>query len=262
VGVVPAASASAFRSPSFLNDASHNVGLTLEGPKPQFYAYTSLEKLDEAIRRSARDGWLKMLGIKAESWDGLKRWVAERWSEVIDAVERRLESVKAGPGFDLEKALEELKSLKSKLDDEIAREVIAPALLLIQAERLGVNEETLRYFAAVISGAIGGDGYMSAAMKKVVLASGRREIALLWAAVLAAYGVKTKVEKVGSTFRVVASDDDAIKLAGLYFLFGPPLLERDDRLKSYKLAEAVKLGAEGLDSRRFDNVGGRHRREV
>jgi hypothetical protein len=29
----PAASASVFKRPSFLNDASHNVGLTLEGPK-------------------------------------------------------------------------------------------------------------------------------------------------------------------------------------------------------------------------------------
>jgi hypothetical protein len=45
------------------------VGLTLEGPKPQFHAHTSLEKLDEAIRRSAEGGWLKMLGIKAESWE-------------------------------------------------------------------------------------------------------------------------------------------------------------------------------------------------
>jgi hypothetical protein len=62
----------------------------------------------------------------------------------------------------------------------VAREVIAPALLLIQAERLGVNEESLRYFAAVASGAVGGDGYVSAALKKVELASGERPIALLW----------------------------------------------------------------------------------
>jgi hypothetical protein len=90
------------------------VNLTLEGPKPQFYAHTSLEKLDEAIRRSAESGWLKMLGIEAESWDGLKRWVADHWSEVIDAVKKRLEGVEAGSGFDLEKALKELESLKSK----------------------------------------------------------------------------------------------------------------------------------------------------
>jgi hypothetical protein len=64
----------------------------------------------------------------------------------------------------------------------VAREVVAPALLLIQAERLGVNEETLRYFGAVASGAIGGDGYVSAARKEVGLTSGEREIALLWAA--------------------------------------------------------------------------------
>jgi hypothetical protein len=76
-GVDPAASASAFRRPSLLNEASHNVGLTLEGPKPQFHARTSLEKLDEAIRRSAEGGWLKMLGVEAGSWDGLRRWVVE-----------------------------------------------------------------------------------------------------------------------------------------------------------------------------------------
>jgi hypothetical protein len=120
----------------------------------------------------------------------------------------------------------ELNALRDKLnDDKVARKVVAPALLLIQAERLGVNETTLRYFGAVISGAIGGDGHVSAAMKKVVLASGKREIALLWTAALAAHGIKTKIEKAGSAYHVTASGDDAVKLAGLYFLYGPPLLE-------------------------------------
>jgi len=42
-----------------------------------------------------------------------------------------------GSGFDLAGALKELKSLKSSLaDDRTAREVTAPALLLIQAEKL------------------------------------------------------------------------------------------------------------------------------
>jgi hypothetical protein len=223
------------------------VSLTLEGPKPQFYARTSLEKLDEAIRRSAERGWLKKLGIKAESWDGLKQWVADHWGEVIDAVKKRLEGVEAGSGFDLGKALEELEGLKSKLDDDkTAREVVAPALLLMQAERLGVNETTLRYFAAVISGAIGGDGYVSAAEGKVVLTSGERAAALLWGAVLATHGIKAGVRRTVSAFHVVASGDDAVKLAGLYFLYGPPLLEGDEKVFSHKLAEAVKLGAEGL----------------
>jgi hypothetical protein len=245
--VVPAASASAFRRPSLLNDASHNVGLTLEGPKPQFHVRTSLEKLDEVIRRSAEGGWLKMLGIKAESWDVLKRWVADHWGEVINMVKRRLESVKAGPGFDLGKALEELEGLKSRLDDDkVAREVMAPALLLIQAERLGVNEATLRYFGAVVSGAIDGDGYVSAAEGKIVLTSGERAAALLWGAVLATHGIKAGVRRTVSAFHVVASGDDAVKLAGLYFLYGPPLLEGDDRLKNHKLYETMKLAAEGL----------------
>jgi len=226
------------------------VSLTLEGPKPQFRAHTSLEKLDEAIKRSAEGGWLKMLGVEAESWDDLKRWIASSWDEVKNAVEKRLGGVKVGSGFDLAGALEELKGLKSKLaDDKIAREVIAPALLLVQAERLGVDETTLRYLGAVASGAIGGDGYVSAAMGVVCLASGEREIALLWGAVFAAHGIKAEVKGAGGAFQVVASGGDAVKLADSYFLFGPPLLEGDERIINYKLAEAVGLGAEGLDIR-------------
>jgi hypothetical protein len=117
-------------------------------------ARTSLEKLDEAVRRSAEGGWLKRLGVEAESWDELKRQVAQRWDGVVEAAVRRL-------GGDVQK---ELEALKDKLnDDKVAREAIAPALLLMQAEKLGVNEESLRYFAAVVSGAVGGDGHVSAA---------------------------------------------------------------------------------------------------
>jgi hypothetical protein len=218
--------------------------LTLEGPKLAVVVEVPLEKLDEAIRRSAESGWLKMLGVKAESWDGLKWWVAERWSEVINAVERRLKDVEAGSGFDLAKALEELKGLKSKLnDDKTAREVVAPALLLLQAEKLGVNEETLRYFAAVISGAIDGDGSVSAAMKIIELTSGERVVALLWAAALAAHGIKTKVSDTGSKSRVITWGSDAARLAGLYFRYGPSLLEGDERIINHKLAEAMKLAA-------------------
>jgi len=194
-----------------------------------------VDGLDGAVRGS---GWLKRLGVEAGSWDGLKRQVAERWSGVVDVAVRHL-------GGDVQKELEELKDKLN--DDKIAREAIAPALLLIQAEKLGVNEESLRYFAAVISGAIGGDGYVSAAMKEVGLASGKRAIALLWAAALAAHGIKAEVEDVGrSAFQVVASGGDAVRLAGLYFLFGPPLLEGgDERVINHKLAGAVVLGAEG-----------------
>jgi hypothetical protein len=213
------------------------VGLTLEGPKPQFQARTSLEKLDEAIRRSAEGGWLKMLGIKAESWDGLKRWVVENWDVVVDAAARRLGEEVRG----------ELEALRDRLDDDkIAREVIAPALLLIQAEKLGVNEEALRYFGAAVSGAIDGDGYVSAARKEVGLTSSERVIALLWAAVLAAHGIKAEVKGAGSAFNVVASGDDAVTLARLYFLYGAPLLEGDERIINHKLAEAMELGAERL----------------
>jgi hypothetical protein len=227
----------------------HGVSLTLEGPKPRFHTRTSLGELDRAIKKSAEDGWLKMLGVEAESWDGLKWWVADHWGEVLGAVNERLkEGVEIGSGFDLAGALEELKGLKSRLDDDkIAREVIAPTLLLIQAEKLGVNKETLRYFAAVASGAIGGDGYVSKAMGEVVLTSGKRAVALLWGAALAAHGIKAEVRRTWNAFEVVASGGGAARLASLYFLYGPPLLEGGGhRLKNHKLAEAVELGAEGI----------------
>jgi hypothetical protein len=227
--------------------AVFRVNLTLERPKLHFYAYTSLEKLDETIRRSAQGGWLKMLGVRAESWDGLKQWVADHWDEVIDAVKRRLEGVKASSSFDLTRALQELKGLKSRLnDDKTAREVIAPALLLMQEERLGVNEATLRYLGAAASGAIDGDGHVSAALKRVELASGEREITLLWAAAFAAHGINAEVRDIGGVPQVVVSSGGAVKLARRYFLYGPPLLEEDEKVINHKLAEAVKLGAEGL----------------
>ncbi len=228
-----------------------------------------------------------MLGTKegledikhVKSWDGLKQWVADHWDVVVDAAVRRLRGVlkeeelrrllapkgrdapegrKGGQGASRDKQKDgknvwevlrhRLKALRDRLnDDKIAREVVAPALLLIQAERLGVDESTLRYFGAVASGTIGGDGYVSAARKEVGLTSGKLEVALLEAAVLAAYGIKSGVKRVWSAFNVAASGVGAARPAGLYFLYGAPLLEGDDRLKSHKLAEAVELGAEGLN---------------
>ncbi|MEM4651889.1 MAG: PaRep2b protein, partial [Pyrobaculum sp.] len=221
------------------------MNLTLEGPKLAVEVEAPLENLDDAIRISAEGGWLKMLGTKAgledlmhvKSWEGLKQWVAKNWDVVVDAAVRRL-----GEGVRCE-----LEALRNKLDDDkIAREVVVPALLLIQAERLGVNETTLRYFAAVASGTIGGDGSVSAAEGKVVSASGKHAVALHWGAVLAAYGIDAEVKKAGrDASQVVASDGGAVRLASLYFLYGPPLLEGgDERVINYKLAGAVELGAE------------------
>jgi hypothetical protein len=187
-----------------------------------------------------------MLGTKAgledlmdvKSWGDLKRWVADHWGGVVDAAVKRLG----------EEVRSELEALRNKLnDDKVAREVAAPALLLMQAERLGVNEETLRYFAVAVSGAIDGDGSVSAAMKRVVLASGKRAVALLWKAALAAHGIEAEVKDAGRAYNAVASGGGAARLAGLYFLYGHPLLEGDERIINHKLAEAVELGAEGLN---------------
>jgi len=209
----------------------------------QLHVRAPVDGLDGAVRGS---GWLKRLGVKAGSWDGLKQWVAERWDEVVEAAVRRL-------GGD---AREELEALKGRLkDDKVAREAIAPALLLIQAEKLGVNEESLSYFGAAISGAVGGDGHVSAALERVELASGERGIALLWGAAFKAYGIKAEVEGAGTAFKVVTSGGDAVRLAGLYFLFGPPLLEGgDERVINHKLAEAVELGAEGALNIRWEGL--------
>jgi len=261
--------------------------LTLEGPKLAVVVEAPLERLDEAIRRGAEGGWLKMLGNKegledikrVKSWDDLKQWVAGHWDGVVDAAVSRLHEVltveelegllapegrdapegrkggqevprdKQKDGINVwEELRRRLEALGDMLnDDKIAREAVAPALLLIQAEKLDVNETTLRYFAAVASGAIGGDGYVSTAMRVVGLTSGKLEIDLIQAAALAAHGIETEVRDADRKFDVVASGGDAVKLAGLYFLFGPPLLEGGDyRLKSHKLAKAVELGAEGL----------------
>ncbi len=262
------------------------MNLTLEGPKPQYYAHTSLGKLDKAIRRSAEGGWLHMLGTKAgledlmdvKSWDGLKQWVAKNWDVVVEAAVswlrevltvEELEKLMAPEGGDAaekrkggqvaprdkqkdgenvwEVLRRRLNALRDKLnDDKIAREAIAPALLFMQAERLGVNEETLKYFAAVISSTIGGDGYVSAAMGEVGLTSGKLEGALLWATALAAYGIKAKVRDAESALKVIVFGGDAARLAGLYFLYGSPLLEGDEKVINHKLSEAVELGARGV----------------
>jgi len=118
--------------------------------------------------RGARDGWLKMLGVETESWDGLKQRVADHWDVVVDAAVKRLGgNVRSG-----------LEALRDRLnDDKIAREVVAPALLLIQAERLDVDETMMKYFAAVISGVIDGDGHVFSERKEVRLTSGERAVA-------------------------------------------------------------------------------------
>ncbi|MFZ8839115.1 MAG: hypothetical protein ACO2PM_09345 [Pyrobaculum sp.] len=75
--------------------------LTLEEPKLQVIVEAPLKHLDKAIRKSAEDGWLKMLSDKegledlmhVKSWDGLKQWVADHWDDVVDAAVNRLREV-------------------------------------------------------------------------------------------------------------------------------------------------------------------------
>jgi hypothetical protein len=68
-------------------------------------------------------------------------------------------------------------------------------------------------------------------------------------AAFAAYGIKAKVKDTGSVSKVIVSGGDAARLARRYFLYGAPLLEGGEKVINHKLAEAVKLGAEGLDIR-------------
>jgi hypothetical protein len=223
------------------------LNLTLEGPKLAFLFRTSADVLDKAVRRDAEEGWLKSLGIEARSWRELKHKVAEHWGVVVETLKKRLESVEVSSCLYLTRALEELEGLKSILDDDkVAREVMAPALLLVQAEKLGsdekMHEAALSYFGAVLWGAVGGDGHVSAAEKEVSLASGKDSIALLWAAALAAYGVKPRVRSDGKGFEVRIVNDGAVRLAQLYVLFGPPMLEEEGFI-DHKLVDAVELGS-------------------
>jgi hypothetical protein len=223
------------------------LSLTLESPKLVLWFHASADVLNEAVRRDAEKGWLKLLGIEARSWRELKHKVAEHWGVVVEAVKKRLESVEVTSGFDSTRALKELEGLKSKLDDDkVAREVMAPALLLVQAEKLGsdekMHEAALSYLGTVLWGEVGGDGYVSAAEKEVSLASGKDSTALLWAATLAAYGVKPRVRSDGKGSEVRIVNDGAVRLAQLYVLFGPPMLE-EEGLIDPKLVETVELGS-------------------
>jgi hypothetical protein len=88
-----------------LLDWSRVVGLRmtliLEEPKLQVIVEATLDRLDEAIMRSVEGGWLRMLSDKegledfmyVKSWDGLKRWVADHWDDVVDAAVSRLRKV-------------------------------------------------------------------------------------------------------------------------------------------------------------------------
>jgi len=78
---------------------------------------------------------------------------------------------------------------------------------------------------------------------------------LLWGAALAAHGIEAEVRRAGTAFQVVASGGDAVRLARLYFLFGPPLLEGgDERVINHKLERAVELGAKGALNIRWEGL--------
>jgi hypothetical protein len=79
------------------------------------------------------------------------------------------------------------------------------------------------------------------------LTSGERGVALLWVVAFAAYGIKANIWKIRGGFEMTMSGGGAAKLARLYFLYGAPLLEGDERIINHKLAEAVELGAEELN---------------
>jgi hypothetical protein len=61
---------------------------------------------------------------------------------------------------------------------------------------------------------------MPVAMKRVELASGKHAVALLWALALAAHGIEAEARRTRGGFQVIVSGDNAVKLAGLCFLYG------------------------------------------
>ncbi len=62
------------------------------------------------------------------------------------------------------------------------------------------------------------------------MTNGKREVALLWGAALAAHGIETKVQRVGRNASQVVTSGGAARPAGLYFRYGPPLLEGDEEV--------------------------------
>jgi hypothetical protein len=63
-----------------------------------------------------------------------------------------------------------------------------------------------------------------------------------------------ELDQAGEVHHVTASGDDAVKLAGLYFLYGAPLLEGDDRVINHKLAEAVELSVKEALNIRWEGL--------
>jgi diphthamide synthase (EF-2-diphthine--ammonia ligase) len=229
----------------------------------------SLLRLDpHVIARLAAEGRigpeeaeaLRSLRAAVEAYAAELRWGWARLHSVpqyVKAAEEEFERARQRMAQETEKGLADFRRFAEEFQRryEVLRRYFSDPSGLDEGERakraeeakraVERLEEALRHFAAVVSGAIGGDGYVSAAMEEVGLASGERAIALLWRAALAAYGIEAKVRG-EKKFDVVASGGDAVRLACLYFLYGPPLLEGgDDRLKNHKLAEAVELGAKG-----------------
>jgi len=212
------------------------VGLspTLKGAKPIYQLKASVDVLDDEIRRSA---WLKKIFGEVRGWSSLKTFVRQHWDEVVKAAERRLEDVV--PLEEVRKAVEELKEAGKNLDvDKVARELVAPALLLLSAERLG--EKTLLYIGMLTAAAIQGDGGVDAAGRTITLATGRNKAAAyLWVAVWAVAGVKPKLYESETKIYVSAHGDEAVKLAALY----GPYVDGDERLNNHKFVKTMELAA-------------------
>ena len=231
------------------------VLFTSRGAHVNITTYAPIDVFNRAIATAdiygnRRNRWLEeaLGGAEIRSWSDLKKTVAAHWSRVVDAAKRQMRNIefmfKTGS---LEELLRKLEEVRDRLnDDKVAREVAPPALLLLQAQ----SKEALRRFGMMLSAEIDGDGTISAAQRRVSLATGCAAASLLWGAALAAHGIRPKVYWSGrNEVCVVADGKYAAAAALLYTVYrlGAGAVE------NHKAAEAARLAPEAV-SLRWENL--------
>ena len=230
------------------------VLFTGRGAHVNIATYAPIDVFNRAITTAdiygnRRNVWLEeaLGGAEIRSWSDLKKAVAARWESVVDAAKRQMRNIefmfKAGSLEELLRRLEEAGDRLS--DDKVAREVVPPALLLLQTP----SKEALRRFGMMLSAEIDGDGTIAAAQKRVSLAAGCAAATLLWAAAMAAHGIRPKVYwSRRNEVYVVADGKHAAAAALLYIVY-----RLGAGAENHKAAEAARLAPEAV-SIRWENL--------